>query len=97
MRTAERCEPPHRPDVLVAHADGPFVGENCLHVLMVNRREAALVELAVQELPLELFQTVFSSLRFSRGLFGKKADDQYLIRLLKDLSLIEKKNEIMKL
>jgi len=55
-----------------------------------------LIGLVPQELPLELFQTVFSSLRFSRGLFGKKADDQYLIRLLKDLSLIEKKNEIMK-
>lgn len=52
----------------------------------------ALIGLVPQELTLGAFDKVFNTLRFSRGLFGKKPDDHYLEQVLKDLALWEKKN-----
>lgn len=58
----------------------------------------SMIGLVPQELTLGAFDTVFNTVRFSRGLFGKKTDDAYLEQLLKDLSLWEKRNaEIMAL
>jgi ABC-2 type transport system ATP-binding protein len=45
-----------------------------------------------QELTLGAFETVWNTINFSRGLFGKKVDKAYLEQLLKDLSLWDKKN-----
>jgi ABC-2 type transport system ATP-binding protein len=55
-----------------------------------NTRE--LIGLVPQELTLGQFDTVWNTIRFSRGLFGKKKDTPYLEQLLKDLSLFDKKN-----
>jgi ABC-2 type transport system ATP-binding protein len=55
-----------------------------------NTRE--LIGLVPQELTLGQFDTVWNTIRFSRGLFGKKNDNPYLEQLLKDLSLFDKKN-----
>ncbi len=55
-----------------------------------NTRE--LIGLVPQELTLGQFDTVWNTIRFSRGLFGKKNDSPYLEQLLKDLSLFDKKN-----
>ena len=55
-----------------------------------NTRE--LIGLVPQELTLGQFDTVWNTIRFSRGLFGKKKDNAYLEQLLKDLSLFDKKN-----
>lgn len=55
-----------------------------------------MIGLVPQELTLGMFDTVWNTVCFSRGLFGKKPDPVYLEQLLKDLSLWEKKdNEIM--
>jgi len=43
-------------------------------------------------LTLGAFDTVWGTVRFSRGLFGAKRDDAYLEQLLKDLSLFDKKD-----
>ncbi len=56
------------------------------------RKARALVGLVPQELTLEPFETVWSAVRFSRGLFGAKRDDAYLDDLLKRLSLHDKKH-----
>ncbi len=57
-----------------------------------------LIGLVPQELTLGVFDTVWNTVCFSRGLFGKKSDYVYLERLLKDLSLWDKKDsEIMML
>ena len=45
-----------------------------------------------QELTLGAFDTVWNTVNFSRGLFGKKPDTAYIERLLKDLSLYDKKD-----
>lgn len=56
------------------------------------RMTRELIGLVPQELTLGAFDKVFNTLRFSRGLFGKKPDDTYLETVLKDLALWEKKN-----
>lgn len=56
------------------------------------------IGLVPQELALGAFDKVVNTLRFSRGLFGKKPDEDYLQQLLKDLSLWDKKDsEILSL
>lgn len=54
-----------------------------------------LIGLVPQELTLGAFDTVWNTLSFSRGLFGKKPDPTYLEQLLKDLSLWEKKDSYL--
>ena len=62
------------------------------------RKTRSLIGLVPQELTLGAFDTVWHTLCFSRGLFGKKANPAYLEQLLKDLSLWEKKDsELMTL
>jgi len=57
-----------------------------------------LIGLVPQELTLGAFDTVWNTVNFSRGLFGKKANPAYLEQLLKDLSLWDKKdNELRQL
>ncbi len=56
------------------------------------RATRELIGLVPQELTLGAFETVWNTISFSRGLFGKKADKAYLEQLLKDLSLWDKKN-----
>ena len=56
------------------------------------RRSREMIGLVPQELTLNAFDTVMNTVRFSRGLFGRKKDDAYLEQLLKDLSLFDKKD-----
>jgi ABC-2 type transport system ATP-binding protein len=49
------------------------------------------VGLVPQEIALDIFSTVWNTVRFSRGLFGRPPDDAYVERLLRDLSLWEKR------
>jgi len=56
------------------------------------RKARELIGLVPQELTLGAFETVWNTINFSRGLFGKKSDKAYLENLLKDLSLWDKKN-----
>ncbi|MDQ1120427.1 MULTISPECIES: ABC transporter ATP-binding protein [Pseudoxanthomonas] len=51
-----------------------------------------LVGLVPQELATEAFETVWAAVRFSRGLFGKPADPALLERVLRDLSLWDKRD-----
>jgi ABC-2 type transport system ATP-binding protein len=56
------------------------------------RAARGLIGLAPQEVATDAFETVWATVRFSRGLFGKPRDDAYLQRLLEDLSLWDKKS-----
>ncbi|MDA3869437.1 MAG: ABC transporter ATP-binding protein [Gammaproteobacteria bacterium] len=56
------------------------------------RQTRAMIGLVPQELTLGQFDTVWNTVRFSRGLFGKKKNNAYLEQLLKDLSLFDKKD-----
>ncbi|MBS7691972.1 ABC transporter ATP-binding protein [Pseudomonas lalucatii] len=62
------------------------------------RAARAQIGLVPQELVSDVFETVWATVRFSRGLFGKKPDPAYLERLLRDLSLWDKRDaKIMEL
>ncbi|MEP5761604.1 MAG: ABC transporter ATP-binding protein [Litoreibacter sp.] len=51
-----------------------------------------IIGLVPQEISLEPFEKVINTVRFSRGLFGKSRDDAYLEKILKQLSLWDKKD-----
>ncbi|GAA6209477.1 ABC transporter ATP-binding protein [Cognatishimia sp. WU-CL00825] len=72
------------------------VGGHCV----TNEFRAArnLIGLVPQEVNLEPFETVMNTVRFSRGLFGKKRDDGLIEKILRQLSLWDKrKSRIMEL
>ncbi len=56
----------------------------------------ALIGLVPQELSTDAFETVWATVNFSRGLYGKPRDHGYVEKILRDLSLWDKKdNKIM--
>ena len=57
------------------------------------RAARAKIGLVPQELSTDSFESVWATVRFSRGLFGKPPNDAHLEKVLKDLSLWEKKDE----
>jgi len=62
------------------------------------RATRSLIGLVPQELVTETFESVWATVNFSRGLFGKPADPDHLERVLKSLSLWDRKdNKIMTL
>lgn len=64
-------------------------GHDIVKEYRVARQKIGLVP---QELAVNIFETVWSTVRFSRGLFGKPPNDAFLEQLLKDLSLWDKKD-----
>lgn len=62
------------------------------------RQARSMIGLVPQELTIETFETVNNLLEFSRGLFGKKKDPDHIEKVLKSLSLWDKKdNRLMTL
>ena len=55
----------------------------------------SMIGLVPQELHLEAFDTVFSNVCYSRGLWGLKNDYDYINNLLNKLKLYEKKNSLL--
>jgi ABC-2 type transport system ATP-binding protein len=56
------------------------------------RKTRAMIGLVPQEINLEPFEKVINTERFSRGLFGKPKDDAVLEKILRQLSLWDKKD-----
>ncbi len=56
------------------------------------RAARSKVGLVPQEIALDIFATVWNTVRFSRRLFGRGANDAYIELLLRDLSLWEKRD-----
>ncbi len=56
------------------------------------RKARALIGLVPQELATDLFQTVWNTVSFTRGLFGKAKNPLYIEEILKHLSLWDKKD-----
>ena len=63
------------------------------HDIVTDFRAArAMIGLVPQEISLEPFETVIRAVRYSRGLFGCKRDDAHIEKVLRDLSLWDKRN-----
>ena len=56
------------------------------------RETRSKIGLVPQELTLEQFETVFNNVSYSRGLYGKKSDPKHIEKILKQLSLWDKKD-----
>ena len=56
------------------------------------RETRSRIGLVPQELTLELFETVFNNVSYSRGLNGKKPNSKHIEKILKDLSMWDKKD-----
>ncbi|CAB3764883.1 ABC transporter ATP-binding protein [Paraburkholderia humisilvae] len=69
------------------------------HDIRTDYRAAReLIGLVPQELTTDAFETVWATVSFSRGLFGKRKNPAYVEKVLRDLSLWEKRdNRIMTL
>jgi ABC-2 type transport system ATP-binding protein len=52
----------------------------------------SMIGLVPQELSTEMFETVWGTVSFSRGLFGKKKNPAFVEKVLRDLSLWDKKD-----
>jgi ABC-2 type transport system ATP-binding protein len=57
------------------------------------RETRSRIGLVPQELTLEQFETVFNNVSYSRGLYGKKPDPKHIEKILKQLSLWDKKGQ----
>ena len=63
-----------------------------LDIIKDYRSTRSKIGLVPQELTLEQFESVFNNVSYSRGLYGKKPNPEYIERILKDLSLWDKKD-----
>ena len=57
------------------------------------RKARSLIGLVPQELTTDAFESVFSTVSFSRGLFGQAPDPAHIEKVLRDLSLWDKKDD----
>ncbi|WMT88573.1 ABC transporter ATP-binding protein [Pelagibacterium sp. 26DY04] len=57
------------------------------------RKTRAMIGLVPQELTGDRFETVWATVSFTRGLFGKPRNDAVIEKILRDLSLWEKRND----
>tara|TARA_Y100000590_G_scaffold69474_1_gene75837 strand:- start:235 stop:1170 length:936 start_codon:yes stop_codon:yes gene_type:complete len=65
--------------------------------IIKNYREArSKIGLVPQELTLENFETVFNNVSYTRGLYGKSPNPKYIEKILKDLYLWDKKNDLLR-
>ena len=69
---------------------------NGFDVIKDYRKTREMIGLVPQELALEPFEKVINSVKFSRRLFGKKDDAEYIEQLLTKLQLYDKKDNIIK-
>ncbi len=60
------------------------------------RKSRSLIGLVPQELTTDAFETVIATVKFSRGLFGRKPNPGHIERVLRELSLWDKKDSIIK-
>ena len=60
------------------------------------RETRSRIGMVPQELSLETFETVFDTVSYSRGLYGKSPNPKHIEKILKDLSLWDKKNTRLK-
>ena len=77
----------------IVRATEGAVAVNGHDIVKDYRAARALIGLVPQELAVDAFETVWATVSFSRGLWGKKPDPGHIGKVLKDLSLWDKKDD----
>ena len=80
----------------IVNFDKGSIKVNDLDIIKNYRETRKIVGIVPQELYLESFETVWNNVNYSRGLFGKSKNHIYIEKLLKDLSLWDKKDSKIK-
>ena len=80
---------------IVKPSSGKVTVEN-FDIIDQYRETRSRIGLVPQELTLEQFETVFNNVSYSRGLYGKKPDPKHIEKILKQLSLWDKKDLILR-
>ena len=76
---------------IVGSTSGKVLVKN-FNIIQDFRKTRSLIGVVPQELHLEAFETVWDNVCYSRGLYGKSNNFNYIKDLLKELSLYEKKD-----
>ncbi len=76
---------------IVKPSSGNVTVEN-FDIINDYRETRSRIGLVPQELTLEQFETVFNNISYSRGLYGKKPKPEYIEKILRQLSLWDKKD-----
>ena len=76
---------------IVTPTSGNITVEN-YDIIDQYRETRSMIGLVPQELTLEAFETVFNNVSYSRGLYGKSPNPKHIEKVLKDLSLWDKKD-----
>jgi len=72
-------------------ASSGTVTANGYDIVRDYRAARSLIGLVPQELSTDAFETVWATVSFSRGLFGRAPDPAFIAGLLRDLSLLDKR------
>ena len=80
---------------IVKPTSGKVTVEN-FDIIDEYRQTRSRIGLVPQELTLEQFETVFNNVSYSRGLYGKKPNSAHIEKVLKQLSLWDKKDLILR-
>ena len=76
---------------IVAPTSGEITVNN-FDIISNYKKARSMIGIVPQELTVEAFETVFDNVSYSRGLYGKSSNPQYIESLLKELSLWDKKS-----
>lgn len=64
-------------------------------IVTAFRKTRSMIGLVPQELTTDTFETVLSTVTFSRGLFGKPPDAGHIEKVLRSLALWDKRNDVI--
>jgi ABC-2 type transport system ATP-binding protein len=76
----------------IVTASGGTVTADGHDIVRDYRAARSKIGLVPQELSTDAFETVWATVSFSRGLFGRAPNPQFIETLLRDLSLLDKRN-----
>ena len=76
----------------ILNFDAGSITVDDLDIKKQYRKARSLIGIVPQELNLEAFETLWDNVNYSRGLYGKPPNHPYIEKLLKELSLWDKKN-----
>ena len=80
---------------IVSPSSGKITVDN-FNIIDDYRKTRSRIGLVPQELSLEQFETVFNNVSYSRGLYGKKPNPSHIEKILKQLSLWDKKDQSLR-